>query len=265
MTRRLYCVLAFTLLFSACLAAQNVFVLPPSSSSAVTVFSADPFSQTAVLNVTSSGIQVLAAPNNKFYIISNVGNGSPTVAAVTQNPDGSFSSVKNVGSFIGALAAQMSPDGRRLVVQSSGGLNLIDTSTDIVIPVSLGGQIQDFAISADSSRAFVVNTSTSFNQIVAIDLKTGTTIATAPVIGTPNNVAVGPTSRVYVSTTGAVLELDPLTIATTRTIQLTGRPGRLSFTPDGKLGLAVNLTTTINGTAAFIFDLNTRSLLPSID
>jgi len=114
MRRRLYCALAFALLFSACLAAQNVFVLPPASSSNVAVFSADPFAQTAVLNVTSSGILVLAAPNNKFYIISNVGNGNPTVAAVTQNADGTFSAVKNVSSFIGALAAAISPNGRWL-------------------------------------------------------------------------------------------------------------------------------------------------------
>src|SRR5690349_66758 len=142
MRRRLYCALAFVLLFSACLTAQNVFVLPPSSSSNVTVFSAiDPFVQTAVLNITPSGILVLAGPNNKFYIISNVGNGSPTVAAVSQNPDGTFGAIKNVGSFVGALAAAISPDGKRLVVQSSGALNIIDTSNDTVSTVFLGGQI----------------------------------------------------------------------------------------------------------------------------
>src|SRR5260370_42605212 len=119
MRRRLNCALAFALLFSACLAAQNVFVLPPPSSSTVTVFNADPFAQTSVLNVTPSGILVLAAPNNKFYIISNIGNGSPTVAAISQNADGTFSGVKNVGSFAGALAAAISPDGRWLVVQSA--------------------------------------------------------------------------------------------------------------------------------------------------
>src|ERR1700676_2490277 len=121
--RRLYCVLAFAAMFAACLAGQNVFVLPPSSSSTVTVFGADPFSQTAAFNATSSGILVLAAPNKKYYIISNVGNGSPTVAAVTQNPDGSFSAPKNVGSFIGALAAAISPNGRWLVVQSGSAGN----------------------------------------------------------------------------------------------------------------------------------------------
>src|ERR1051325_3300295 len=110
--RRLYCAFAFALLFSLSLAAQNVFVLPSGSSTNVTVFSADPFSQSAVLNVAAAGITVLAGPNGKYYIISNVGNGNATVAVVTQNSDGTFSAVKNVASLLGALAAVMAPDGK---------------------------------------------------------------------------------------------------------------------------------------------------------
>src|SRR5579884_3059017 len=264
MRRRLYCVFVCAFVWAASLVAQNVFVLPSGTGSSVTVFGADPFTQSASLNVSPAGSFVFAGPNGKYYIVSNVGNGNPTVAAVTQNSDGSFGTVRNVGSFSGAVAADISPDGRYLVVQSSNALNIIDTSADTSQTVFYGGQIVDFAISADSKKAYVLNSTTTLNQVIALDLKTATNGTSNAIQGTPSAISVGPTGRVYVSTSSALLEVDPTSLTTTRSIPVPGRPGKVSITPDGNLGVAINQTPTINGNAAFVFDLNLRTVLATI-
>src|ERR1700692_689229 len=120
---------AFVLLglLSGALSAQNVFVLPAQfGTTNATVFTADPFNQTAVLStVGSAATFAFAGPNGKFYIVSNTSNGTVQVT------DSTFANLRGIANLAGSVTAAMSPDGKHLVEVASGGLlNVIDTTTD---------------------------------------------------------------------------------------------------------------------------------------
>src|ERR1700732_1788179 len=87
---------ALLLLCAGASNAQNVFVLPSSSSgsSNVGVFSADPFSNLGNISASPAANQVLATANGaKFYIISNSGGNSVLAT------DGTFSTPRVIANF----------------------------------------------------------------------------------------------------------------------------------------------------------------------
>jgi uncharacterized protein (TIGR03437 family) len=264
MSPRLLRTSAFALLglLSGALSAQNVFVLPAQfGTTSATVFAADPFNQTAVLStVGSAATFAFAGPNGKFYIVSNTSNGTVQVT------DSTFANLRGIANLAGVVTAAMSPDGKRLVEIASGGLlNVIDTTTDTLTVASAyyGGQIIDIGFSLDSTKVYVLVSTAQGYQVAVADVKTGQASVTVPVSGTATGLSVGPNGIVYVSSQGAILELDPNSFATRYTITVIGRPGKLYFTPDGKTGVAVN-QTPVTGTEAFIVDLASRTLTASI-
>src|SRR5581483_599844 len=210
---------------SAGLAAQNVFVLPASSSgsSNVAVFTADPFNAVAApinLNPNSASGYIPAAeflvpgPNNKYYIISNSsGTSNPTVVVVTQNPDGSFTAPQVVAANLaGALNAFITPDRKWLFVVSGAGLvTLIDTSKDNIASLDLyfGGNIVDMAGSLDGKRVFaLVNTPTA-SHVSIIDPSAATVVNTISLSALGTGISVGPNGLVYVSTQNGIVQLNP--------------------------------------------------------
>ena len=60
-------------------------------------------------------------------------------------------------------------------------------------------------------------------------------------------------------TTNALLEIDPTSLAVRNTISVTGTPGKLSVTPNGALGVAVN-QNPVTSFALFIFDLKAKTI-----
>jgi uncharacterized protein (TIGR03437 family) len=264
--RRRLCVSAFALplLISACVSAQNVFVLPAQSGSITpTVFSADPFNQTAVLpGAGFASTFAFAGPGGKFYLVSNTSSGTIQVM------DSTFASLRTVANVVGVITAAMTPDAKHLFEVSSGGvLNILDTSTDTLSATGVyyGGAIIDLTPSIDSTKGYAIVSLPFGFSVVVFDARTGATINTVT-LGAASNatgVSVAQNGLVYVSTNAAVLELDPNTYSVRRTTTVVGRPGKLSFTTDGKTGLAVNLNP-VTGTAAYEFDMATRTLRNSI-
>jgi len=252
--------LALPVVLSAWLSAQSVFVLPAQSGSITpTVFNADPFNQTAVLSGAGfSTTFAFAGPSGKYYLVSNTSNGTIQVT------DSTFANLHTAANVVGVLAAAITPDGKRIFEVSSGGiLNILDTSTDtLTVNGSFyGGPIGDLAPSLDSTKGYATISNLSGSSVAIFDARTGAGINTIPLGPTANAsaISVAPTGLVYVSTQGALLELDPNNYSVRRTIAVTGRPGKVFFTPDGKTGLAVNLTP-VNGTAIFEFDMPTRTV-----
>jgi len=226
------------------------------------VFNADPFNQAAVLSGAGFATTfAFAGPSGKFYLVSNTSNGTIQVTNST------FANLQTAVNVVGVLAAAITPDGKRLFEVSSGGiLNILDTSTDTLSAngAFYGGPIQDLAPSLDSTKGYAIISNLSGFSVAIFDSRAGASINTIP-LGqvTATAISVAPTGLIYVSTQGAVLELDPNNYSVRRTIAVTGRPGKLSFTPDGKTGLAVNLTP-VSGIAAFEFDMPTRTLRNTI-
>jgi uncharacterized protein (TIGR03437 family) len=265
MNRRLnaFALGALLLLSAAASYAQNVFVLPASisGSSNVGVFSANPFSNVGNINATPAANLVLAtADGTKFYIISSSGSGSVLAT------DSTFSSARAIASFgVQPNTAVITPDGRRLLV-GAGTLQIFDTSNDSALVgggLNVMGTVVDLAVNLESTRAFALVNTGSGSQVTVVDLSNNSVIGTIPVPGFGTGVSTGPNDLVYVSTQNVILEVDPRAAAVRQQIQLNGRPGKMYFTPDGKLGVAVN-QIPVTGNVLVTIDLNTRLLGASV-
>ena len=263
-TRHYACVLAILLLFCGASAeAQFVFALPASNgqTSTAAAFTSTPFTPSGTfLANPAANIALETAIGSKFYIISN--SASNTVIAV----DNTFSSVRPLASLgQPATAAIITPDGRKLFVVA-GGVFGFDTSSDTALfggASSVSGAI-DLAATLDGARILVLtNTSSGSGTLFAIDPNTGQSLGSVNLASFATGVSVAPNGLAYVSLQSAVAEIDPRSLTVRTQIQVSGRPGKLVYTADGKTGLAVNLTP-FTGAAVFGFDLVNRNVSLSI-
>ncbi|HYL76942.1 MAG TPA: hypothetical protein VEU96_22185 [Bryobacteraceae bacterium] len=247
-------------LSAAMLDAQNLFVLPAanSGSATVNVFGTNPFAVAGSFAANPSATQVLSTADGlKLYIISN--SSANTVMTV----DSSFSTVRNIANLPqGATAAIISPDGKRLIVGTGGSIQVYDTTTDAPVVangITISGIVIDLAASLDGARLFaLVNTGIGTN-LIAIDLSTNTIVTTLTIPGFANGVSAGPNGFIYVSTQNLFMEIDPRDVTVRQQVGMNARPGKMVFTPDGRLGLAPNLTP-ITGTCLLSIDLVSRTL-----
>ncbi len=195
---------------------------------------------------------------NKYYVLSK--SSTDTVIVL----DGAnFTTVTKRLSLGQGQAFAISPDGRRLVVEADNTY-VIDATTDAVLATisDTGSSPNDVAISLDGSRAFVL--SSTSNRLTAIDLTTNAVTGTSLTIpGVSTGVAVGPNGLVYVTTVNRLFEVDPRTLLVRTEIPLNARPGKLTFTSDGKYAVAVN-QTPITGSSALLFDLIAHTLSSTI-
>src|SRR5260370_36082056 len=205
MRRHLLRVSTFTLpvLLSALVSAQNVFVFPAQSGSVTpTVFSADPFNQTAV--VAGAGFAstfAFAGPGGKFYLVSNTSNGTIQVTNST------FSNLTTVANVVGVITAAMTPDAKHLLEVSSGGvLNIVDTSTDALVASGAfyGGAVFGLTTNNHSTKGYSILQTLSRSSVAIFDAPARAFLHTIP-LGAATNAAglsVAPTGVLYVSTPG---------------------------------------------------------------
>jgi uncharacterized protein (TIGR03437 family) len=265
MNRRLnaFALGALLLLCAAASNAQNVFVLPASSSgsSNIGVFSANPFSNVAnIVANTAANLALSTADGSKFYIISN--SGSNSILATDSN----FSTPRVIASLgTQPTSALITPDGKRLLV-GAGTLQIIDTSSDtnlVAGGLNVMGAVLDVAVNFESTKAFALVNTGAGSQLTVVDLSTNAVAGSIPIPGVATGVSTGPNNLLYVTTQNVIFEIDPRTATVRQQIQLNGRPGKMFFTPDGKLGVAVN-QTPVTGSVLLTLDLNTRMLGPSV-
>src|SRR5229473_1919097 len=265
MNRRLnaFALGALLLLCAAASNAQNVFVLPASSSgsSNVGVFSANPFSNVANVTANSAANLVLGTGDGaKFYIVSN--SGANTILAT----DSTFSTPRVIASLgVQPTSALLTPDGKRLLV-GAGTLQIFDTASDsnlVAGGLNVMGAVIDVAVNFESTKAFALVNTGSGSQLTAVDLSTNSVIGSIPVPGLATGVSTGPNNLLYVTNQNVILEVDPRTVTIRQQIQLNARPGKMFFTPDGKLGVSVN-QSPVTGSVLLTLDLNTRMLGPSV-
>jgi uncharacterized protein (TIGR03437 family) len=248
--------------------ARNVFLLPTGSSPGGTgvgnVYSPDPFTQIGSFQTPQFTSNVLALPNgSRYYVTSR--SGSDTLWVLDGNNIGAPALKKyNLGTQ--AEASVISGDGRRVAI-AAGTLHVFDTSTDFEISsfssLDVGNTPVDVAISLDSQYVYVL--SSNSNKLTAVSLVSGQVTGTFSVPGQSTGVSVGPNGYIYVSAVNRVFELDGRngSLVQLNAIQLNARPGKLSFSNDGRYGLAVN-QTPITGSIFLMIDLSNKTVAGSI-
>lgn len=259
------CALLALALLSGLASAQSVFVLPGPGGAFdnIQVFSAASLGATGSFTGNPASAQVIPAPDgSKYYVIA--ASGTATVTKI----DSTFSNPSNFGNFgVQAGGATLTPDGKRLYV-AAGALDVIDTATDTnLYPGATGGGIAvggagaqaiDVAASLDSTKVFVLTTTSQSSLLTALNTSNNSQAGTFPVPGLATGVVTGPNGLIYVSTQNQVDVLNPANLALLATIGLNGYPGRLQFTPDGLSAVAVNnLPST--GSLLLLFNLTTNS------
>jgi len=250
-------------LLSSYLCAQTAFLLPgpTGATSNVAAYTVSPFASVGgfvLPNSTTSAFQAISrSDGGEFYFISN----SSSNTVITTN-----SLLGNVQSLVGfgspAMAAVLSPDGRRVLV-AAGNLQIVNTVNDSLAStsgISVGGTAIDVDSSIDSTQAYVlVNTGNGY-EVNDVDVRLLQSVKTLPINGQPTGVTVGPNGLIYVGLTNGLLEIDPTTLTVRNTISTNGTPGKPSFTPDGKLALAPNLTPSTQ-VALFVINLTQKTVV----
>ncbi len=252
---------AFLILCAAGLRAQNVFVFPPSfgANTNITAFTANPFAQAGIFSANFPAIQAFTPDGSKFYIVA--ANGTNTVMAV----DSTFTNVRTIGSLgSAATATLLTPDSRRLFV-ATATLQIFDTVTDaqLAAGINVGGNTIDMAANLESTRVFVLTNTGSGTQLTTIDVASSSSLGSIVIPGFATGISTGPNGLLYVTTLNAVLEIDPRSVSIRQQIAVVGRPGKMVFTADGKLGLMSNLTP-VTGMALITLDLNSRTVVAGV-
>lgn len=249
---------ALMALFAVLLTARDIFVTPGDSpSNSIAIYQADPLTAVGSVASPAGAFQVVRVSATKFYVISRA-----TVDTVTVY-EGSVSSLTQTKRFNlpqPAVAAAVSPDGRRVVVLA-GDVYVFETFGDTSLTptgVNAGASPSSVAIGLDSSRAFVL--SPTNQRLTAIDLLGGTVALTATIPGVASQVAAAPNGFIYVTAPNSLIEYDPRTLAN-NTISLNAFPGSMAFTPDGRGAVLVNTNPTSGASSLIHVDLVRRTFV----
>lgn len=244
------------------LEAQTLFVMPggPPTNQTVSIYSGEPLTFRNTYQGSPTSLLGLTNPaGTRYFVIA--GSGTNTVTVL----DGAtFNVLQRFDLLNNGTAGAVTPDGRRLLV-TAGNLLIFDISgTGLTIPnpvpVGVGANPIDVAVSLDSTRAFVL--SAQDRKLVAVDLTTNTRIGEISIPGESTAVATAPNGMVYVTTVNRIYEIDPRTMTLTQAdgIALNGRPSKLAFTADGRYGVATNLTPVAGNSSVILLDLRDRTL-----
>ena len=243
--------------------ARNIFVTSTDAANAtVSLFTAEPLLFAGTVPASVGATQVIAGPEGKFYAI---GTTAADAVIVLQGTFPALQIAKRIPLPGVPSYAVLSPDGRRLVVTHPGGVQIIDTASDNALTgttgLNVGVGAPAAAISADSRRVFV--TAQSARRVIVLNAENGASAGQITVEGEPISLSVGPNTLLYVGVQNAIYEYDPSNLELRGTFSLNGRPGPISFTPDGRLGIAVNnqlINGQVAGRSAYILDLARRTV-----
>lgn len=247
--------------------AQRVFVFPaPGTTLPIPVFTAEPFAGLTGFTGAPSPFAIFSNPDaTKYYVVSKSAN--DTVVVLSSSFGLQVSNRFNFG--VPAEAADISPDGRRLVVLA-GTVHIIDTTTDqevsnITLPTSV--QPVDLAFSPDSTRVAILTRSTlgtiQTSPVYVIDLANPQTpVSNFSAQGLNAAISAAPNGLFYVTAANRIYELDRSgSLRPSGEISLNGLPSKLAFTPDGLFAVGANLSPQ-TGSHLLSLNIQTRTVTP---
>ncbi len=189
--------------------------------------------------------RVIALPDGSgFYLVS-----SGPVQAV--NAD--FTQFVNITGIIGDIKqVKLTPDGRLLLILADE-LYAVDTSTNSVVAhgFNISGTETDFAISEDSTKAWIIVEAGFTGSLYTVNLTSMTKMGgptQLPLRGL--GITTSPAGLLYITYSGRIDELDPdtLQINENGTYGLVAQDiSPLRFTPDGQYAYFANLTPNAQG------------------
>jgi uncharacterized protein (TIGR03437 family) len=242
------------------LKAADVFMVSNDSLSTTvaTVSLPRPFAFGSDIGPLSGAFTVLPGPTAEKYFV--VSRSATNTISVLQGRFPLLTVGKQFSAGQEIAAAAVSPDRRRIVAVGSSGVLVYDTESDTaLLPINtrteVGASPMDVAISLDSSRAFVL--SAESRLLTAIDLATNQVAGSLSLAAIPTAVTVGPNGLVYVSAQSAIFEIEPRTLTLRSNLGVSGQPGKLQFTPDGRFMVSRN-TLVSTARPVVIVDLTTR-------
>lgn len=248
--------LLLTALVPGTIQARQIAVYPPAGSSGpISIYTAD-LQYAGYITGPPAPVAVLTVPaGGKYYVLSQSATGTLTIATSLAGT----AAVRDFGEA--AQAGAVTPDGQKLIVLTSN-VRIFSTFSDLEIaaPIYAGSLPNDVGVSPDSRYAYVLSSGSA--SVALIDLATTTIISTQAAPSNASALTVAPNGTVYVSGEGRLSIYDGRTLNPIGQIQTTGRVGRLNITPDGRYGLAPNLT--VNTSSAYVFDLPARGVTASV-
>ncbi len=185
----------------------------------------------------------VSADRTKYYSVSRSATATVAVLSAAQP-----STVLKTLDLAAATAAVMTPDRSQLVIATPNTLYRIDTATDTITETAfINAPVKELVASLDGSRVFALTT-----QVVMFRINPFVAQSTTVLPGPLETMAMNHTGLLYATAQGRVHEIDGTTGEPLRTIETSGRPGRLAFSPSGRVAVAGNLS---GSASMFRFDL----------
>ena len=236
-------------------------------------YNANPFNAIFDALGPTSADQVVALPDgSKFYMLGAGGGGLESI-------DPAFTTFRSINGIAGtACTIALTPNGKYLLIASaltcpsvnntgtSSILYILDTSNDSIVSnsVTLTGVVQMFAISQDSSTAWILGNSAFGSSVIAMNMGTRAQIGTAFSLpfGGATSISLSPLGLLYVTEVNRIYEINPATLTVTSNgeIPIVATPGTLRYTPDGTTAYVVNSTPGLGGVSLLKLNLSTHAV-----
>ncbi len=194
----------------------------------------------ADLDVTgpANPTQILPTPDgSRVYLVAN---GALQVFSAT------LQALQGINGITGPIRnITMTPDGKYLLI-AGAQFYILSTATDAIVATNLGisGAVADFAVSPDSTRAWVLQSIPFFNSITPINLTDLTAGTKVSITRAGDTITYSPQGKLYVPSRNVIAEYDATTLAFVRDTFMQALPGRLHFNLEGTKAYFVDKSET---------------------
>ncbi|MEO5924839.1 MAG: hypothetical protein ABIR70_13550 [Bryobacteraceae bacterium] len=175
----------------------------------------------------ANATRVIPTPDGqRVYLVTN---------GTLQTFDAQLQTLQVVPGIAGPIRnIGLTPDGKYLLI-AGAQFYILNTSTNTIAATNLGisGEVADFAISADSTKAWVLQALSFFNSITPINLTSLSAGNKVSILRAGESISISPQGKLYVPTRNVITEYDSNTLQVLGETQGSFLPGRLNFNLDG--------------------------------